>query len=81
MGHIINVHKHNLLEVPMKLYGVQILLEKAQHEMLTRMAEGESQSLSEIVQEIIRRELRRRQRWQMILAARELQADYNTNPD
>jgi hypothetical protein len=65
----------------MELYRAQILLEKSQHETLTQIAHEESRSLSEVVREMIDRELRYRQRRQMMLAARELQGDYNTNPD
>jgi len=65
----------------MELYRTQILLEKSQHETLTQIAQEESRSLSEIVREMIDRELRYRQRRQMMLAARELQADYNTDPN
>ena len=64
----------------MELYKAQILLEKSQYEILTHIAQEESRSLSEIVREMIDRELRCHQRHQMMLAARELQADYNTNP-
>lgn len=65
----------------MELYRAQILLEKSQHETLTQIAQEESRSLSEIVREMIDRELRYRLRRQMMLSARELQADYDTNPD
>jgi predicted DNA-binding ribbon-helix-helix protein len=65
----------------MELYRTQVLLEKSQHEILTQIAKEESRSLSEIVREMIERELRYRQRRQMLLAAHELQADYNTDPD
>jgi len=64
----------------MELYTAQILLEKSQHETLTQIAQQESRSLSEIVREMIDRELRYRQRRQMIVAARELQADYDADP-
>ena len=65
----------------MELYRTQILLEKSQHETLTQIAQEENRSLSELVREMIERELRYRQRRQMLLAARELQADYATDPD
>jgi hypothetical protein len=65
----------------MELYRTQILLEKSQHESLSQIAQEESRSLSEIVREMIDRELRYRQRRQMLLAARKLQADYSTNSD
>jgi hypothetical protein len=65
----------------MELYRTQILHEKTQHETLAQIAREESRSLSEIVREMIDRQLQYRQRHQMMLAARELQGDYNTNPD
>jgi len=65
----------------MELQRTQILLEKSQHQMLTRIAEEEKRSISDVVREMIERELRFRQRRQMFLAARELQADYVTDPD
>lgn len=76
-----SVYKYYTLEVSMELFRAQILLEKSQHETLTQIAQEESRSLSEIVREMIDRELRYRQRRQMMLAARELQEDYNTSPD
>lgn len=65
----------------MELYRTQLLLEKTQHEMLSQIAREESRSLSEVVREMIERELRYRQRRQMMLAAQELQADYNSDPE
>jgi hypothetical protein len=65
----------------MELHRTQILLEEDQHQVLTLIAEQEKRSLSEIVREMIARELRYRQRRKMYLAARELQADYNTDPN
>ena len=64
----------------MELQRTQILLEKTQHQLLTLIAEEENRSISDIVREMIERELRYRQRRQMLLAARELQADYATDP-
>ena len=65
----------------MELYRTQILLEKSQHEILSQIAKEESRSVSEIVREMVERELRYRQRRQMMLAARELQSDYKTDPE
>jgi hypothetical protein len=65
----------------MELYRAQILLEKSQHEILIQIAQEESRSLSDVVREMIDRELRYRQRRQMLSAARELHADYSTNPE
>lgn len=64
----------------MELYRTQILLEKSQHETLTQIAQEESRSLSDIVREMLDRQLQYRQRHQMMLAARELQGDYNADP-
>jgi hypothetical protein len=64
----------------MELQRTQILLEKSQHQQLTLIAQQEQRSLSDVVREMIERELRYRQRRQMFLAARELQSDYTTNP-
>jgi hypothetical protein len=64
----------------MDRHRTQILLEKSQHEILTQIAREESRSLPDVMREMIDRELKYRQRRQMMLAARELQADYNTNP-
>jgi predicted CopG family antitoxin len=63
----------------MDLQRTQILLEKSQHQMLVSIADEENRSISDVVREMIERELRYRQRRQMLLAARELQADYRTN--
>jgi len=65
----------------MELHRTQILLEKTQHETLSQIAREESRSLSEIVREMIDRQLQYRQRQKMMLAARELQADYLADPD
>ena len=65
----------------MELQRTQILLEKSQHQILTLIAEEEKRSISDIVREMIERELRYRQRRQMLLAARELHADYATDPN
>ena len=48
--------------------------------MLILIADEENRSISEIVREMIERELRYRQRRQMLLAARELQGEYRTDP-
>ena len=63
----------------MELQRTQILLEKTQHQILALIAEEEKRSISDIVREMIERELRFRQRHQLLLAARELQADYSTD--
>lgn len=67
------------MKVLMELQRTQILLEKSQHQMLILIANEENRSVSEVVREMIERELRYRQRRQMLLAAHELQADYRTD--
>ena len=64
----------------MELQRTQIMLERSQHQVLTSIAREENRSVSDLVREMIERELRYRQRRQIMLAARELQADYMTNP-
>jgi len=65
----------------MELCRTQILLGKSQHEMLVQIAQEESRSLSDVVREMIERELRYRQQRQMWLAARELQSDYSADSE
>lgn len=64
----------------MELQRTQILLEKSQHQVLAQIAREENRSISDIVREMVERELLYRQRRQMMLAARELQADYKADP-
>jgi hypothetical protein len=68
-------------EAVVELHRTQIILGKKQHEALSQIAEEEQRSLSEIVREMIDRELLYRQRRQMMQAARELQSDYRMDPD
>jgi hypothetical protein len=77
---MISVYGLYTLEDVMELYRARILLEKSQHETLTQIAQEESRSLSEVVREMIDRQLRYRLRRQMMLAARERQADSSINP-
>ena len=46
--------------MPQPLHRTQILLESAQHAALTRMARDQGRSLSDLVREIVRRELEHR---------------------
>ena len=65
----------------MELYRAQILLEKSQHESISRIANEEKRSLSDVVREMLSRELLYRERRKLQLAARELQAEYRTNAE
>ncbi|WKZ44489.1 MAG: hypothetical protein QY302_01710 [Anaerolineales bacterium] len=80
MGNNIVYSYYTATRCSMELLRTQILLEKTQRQFLTLIAEEEERSISDIVREMIDRELRFRQRRQMLLAARELQADYVTDP-
>lgn len=65
----------------MELRRTQILLEKNQLTLLSQIARQESRSLSDLVREMLARELLYRERRQMQQAARELQAEYKTNSE
>ncbi|MBU2610149.1 MAG: hypothetical protein KJ606_04285 [Chloroflexi bacterium] len=65
----------------MELYRAQILLEKSQHEIISRIASEEKRSLSDVVREMLARELLYRERRKLQLAARELQTEYRTNAE
>lgn len=60
MGGVLQVYIKLHPEVSMELYRVPILLEKSQREALTRIAQEEGRSLSEIVREMIDGELQYR---------------------
>jgi hypothetical protein len=62
----------------MKLHSIKLLLEKEQYKTLLQMAKDEKRGLSEIVQDMISRQLR--DRHQMMLAAQELLLEYRTDP-
>jgi len=65
----------------MELCRAQIMLEKNQLNLLSQIAHQESRSLSDLVREMLARELLYRERRQIQQAARELQAEYKTNPE
>lgn len=59
----------------------QILLEPEQHEILKEMARREKRSISEIVREMLDKQIKEQQRRRLFLAARELLADYQVDPE
>lgn len=59
----------------------QILLEPEQHEILKEMAQIEKRSVSEIVREMLGKQIKEQQRRRLYLAARELLADYQVDQD
>jgi hypothetical protein len=65
----------------MTTFRAQIILEKSQHDALVELSRRQRRSVSEIVREMIADSLKRKQRSQLELAARELQADYQANTE
>lgn len=59
----------------------QILLEPEQHEILKEMARREKRSISEIVREMLDKQFKEQQRRRLFLAAQELLADYQVDPE
>jgi predicted CopG family antitoxin len=59
----------------------QILLEPEQHEMLKEIAQIENKSVSEIVREMLSKQIMEQQRRRLNLAAHELLADYQVDQD
>ncbi len=59
----------------------QILLEPEQHEILKEMAQNENRSVSEIVREMLDKQIKEQLRQQLSLAARELLGDYQVDQD
>ncbi|MCC9074902.1 hypothetical protein FKZ61_002070 [Litorilinea aerophila] len=65
----------------MNMYRAQIILEKKQHELLSRIAREEGKSISETVRDLLELALRERRRHQMELAAQALLEDYHSDPE
>ena len=59
----------------------QILLQPDQHRLLSEIARQEGRSLSEVVRQMIDREMAERSRQAMAAAAEALRTDYQTNPE
>lgn len=63
------------------MYRTQILLRPEQHRMLTEIASQEKRSLSEIVREMIDKQVAARQQKALAAAAQALLADYQTDAE
>ncbi len=63
------------------MYRTQILLEPEQHEALAEIARREKRSLSDVVREMLQKQLEERKKTAMELAAKALLADYQGDPD
>lgn len=63
------------------MYRTQILLEPAQHKILTEIARREKRSLSDVIREMVDQQIARRKQMELAAAAQALLADYQTDPE
>ena len=63
------------------MYRTQILLEPEQHKTLTEIAHQEKRSLSDVVREMVDKQIAERKRMALTAAAQALLADYQTDPE
>jgi predicted DNA-binding protein len=63
------------------MYRTQILLKPEQHQILTEIASQEKRSLSEIIREMIDKQVAARQQKALAAAAQALLADYQTDSE
>ena len=63
------------------MHRTQILLEQEQHEGLAQIARSENRSLSDVVREMLQKQLEERKRQDLATAAEALLADYQTDPE
>ena len=63
------------------MYRTQILLEPEQHKILTEIARQEKRSVSDVVREMVDRQIARRKQMTLAAAAQALLADYQTDPE
>ena len=59
----------------------QIMLDPELHKKLKRMAQQEKRSLSDLIREMLSKQLAERQRMELGAAARALLEDYQTDPE
>jgi predicted DNA-binding ribbon-helix-helix protein len=63
------------------MYRTQILLEPEQHKILTEIARQEKRSLSDVLREMVDKQIAERKQMALAAAARALLADYQTDPE
>jgi len=63
------------------MYRTQILLESEQHKALAEIARREKRSLSDVVREMLQKQLEERMKQDLALAAKALFADYQGDPE
>lgn len=63
------------------MYRTQILLEQEQHKALAEIAQREKRSLSDIVREMLQKQLEERKQLDLAKAAKTLLVDYQGDPE
>jgi predicted CopG family antitoxin len=63
------------------MHRTQILLEQEQHEALKEIALREKRSLSDVVREMLQKQLEERKTMQLAAAAKALLSDYQDDPE
>ena len=63
------------------MHRTQILLETEQHQALTDIARRENRSLSDLVREMLEKQIEEHKKKDLALAAEALLVDYQTDPD
>jgi len=63
------------------MYRTQILLEPEQHKALAEIAHQEKRSLSDIIREMVDKQIAERKRMALVAAAQALLADYQTDTE
>jgi hypothetical protein len=63
------------------MYRTQILLDPEQHNELAEIARREKRTLSDLIREMLQRQLEARQKHYLETAAKALLADYQSDPE
>lgn len=63
------------------MYRTQIMLEPEQHKILTEIARQEKRSLSDVIREMVDKQVAERKQQALAAAAKALLADYQTDPE
>ena len=63
------------------MYRTQILLEPEQHKILTDIARQEKRSVSDVLREMVDKQIAERKQMALAAAAQALVADYQTDPE
>lgn len=63
------------------MYRTQILLEPEQHKTLLEIARQERRSLSDLIREMVDRQIAERKRLSLMVAAEKLLVDYQEDPE